>query len=71
MRARRYEIGGDFTTKDGAYYIEDNWSVTPTFLLNAGLRLDGFDNRDGAGRSNIKTDRHARAALRLLVGHEG
>jgi hypothetical protein len=56
VRARRNEIAGTFESIDSAYYIEDNWNVTPTFLLNAGLRLDGFDNRDGAGRSYIKTD---------------
>jgi hypothetical protein len=56
VRARRYEIAGTFKSIDSAYYLEDNWSITPNFLLNAGLRLDAFDNKDGAGRSYIKTD---------------
>ncbi len=56
VRARRNELFGNFSTIESAYYIEDNWSITPTFLLNAGLRLDGFDNKDAAGRSYIKTD---------------
>jgi hypothetical protein len=55
VRARRNEIAGVFKTVDGAYYIEDNWNITPTFLLNAGVRLDAFDNQDGSGRSYIKT----------------
>lgn len=56
VRARRNEIAGTFKTIDGAYYLEDNWSITPNFLLNAGVRWDAFDNKDGAGRSYIKTD---------------
>jgi len=56
VRARRNEIAGTFDTYANAYYLEDNWNVTPTFLINAGLRLDAFDNRDGAGRSYIKTN---------------
>jgi hypothetical protein len=56
VRARRNELFGNFSTIESAYYIEDNWSITPTFLLNAGLRLDGFDNKDAAGRSYIKTN---------------
>jgi hypothetical protein len=56
VRARRYEIAGTFKSIDSAYYLEDHWSITPNFLLNAGLRLDAFDNKDGAGRSYIKTD---------------
>ncbi|MGN6236130.1 TonB-dependent receptor [Dyella sp.] len=57
VRARRYEIAGTFTTVDSAYYLEDNWQVTPNLVLNAGLRNDSFDNQDAAGRSYIKMDR--------------
>lgn len=56
VRARRYEIGGNFQTTAQAYYLEDNWSITPNFVLNAGLRLDAFDNKDSAGKSYIKMD---------------
>jgi len=56
VRARRYEIAGEFETDNSAYYLEDNWSVTPNVLLNLGLRLEGFDNKDAAGRSYIKMD---------------
>lgn len=56
VRARRYEIAGNFETTAQAYYFEDNWSLTPNLLLNAGLRLDAFDNKDSAGRSYIKMD---------------
>lgn len=56
VRARRYEIAGNFDTTNNAFYVEDNWQVTPNLLLNAGIRRDGFDNMDAAGRSYIKMD---------------
>jgi len=56
VRARRYEIAGNFDTTNSAFYLEDNWQVTPNLLLNAGIRRDGFDNKDAAGRSYIKMD---------------
>ncbi len=56
VRARRYEIAGTFETVNSAYYLEDNWSVTPNLLLNAGIRLDAFNNKDGSGNSYIKMD---------------
>ena len=56
VRARRYEITGTFETINSAWYLEDNWSITENFLLNAGLRLDMFDNKDSSGRSYIKMD---------------
>ncbi len=54
IRARRYEISGTFTTKNAAYYIEDNWQVLPNLVLNAGVRNDSFDNQDAEGNSYIK-----------------
>lgn len=56
VRARRYEIGGQFETINAAYYLEDNWSATPNLLLNLGLRMEAFDNKDGTGNSYIKMD---------------
>jgi hypothetical protein len=54
VRARRYEIAGQFESTNSAYYLEDNWQVTSNLLLNAGLRQDGFDNKGGDGKSYIK-----------------
>ena len=56
VRQRQVSTFGNFSTIESAYYLEDNWNITPTFLLNAGLRLDGFDNKDAEGRSYIKTN---------------
>ncbi|WP_158880301.1 TonB-dependent receptor [Rhodanobacter sp. L36] len=37
-----------------AQYIEDNWQITPTLLLNIGLRNDQFTNYDGSGVPYIR-----------------
>lgn len=52
---RRFD-GGVFETSANAYYIEDNWNVTPNLLLNLGVRVDGFDNKTASGSSFIKMD---------------
>ena len=56
IRTRRFEVDGTFETVNNAYYLEDNWSVTPNFVLNAGIRVEGFDNKNEAGDSYIKVD---------------
>ena len=56
VRQRRYNIGGTFETSNNAYYVEDNWNITPDFLLNVGLRSDSFDNKTAEGKSYIKVD---------------
>jgi hypothetical protein len=56
VRTRQNEVHGNFETLNTAYYLEDNWSITPRLVLNAGLRLEGFDNRNSEGQSYIKMD---------------
>ncbi|HET6633256.1 MAG TPA: TonB-dependent receptor [Rhodanobacteraceae bacterium] len=56
VRARRYEIFGNFESTNNAWYIEDNWSIGDNFVLNLGIRDESFNNQDGAGRSYIKMD---------------
>ncbi|RNF85397.1 TonB-dependent receptor [Montanilutibacter psychrotolerans] len=56
VRTRTNEVDGQFESVNTAYYIEDNWAVTPGLVLNAGLRLEAFDNKDSDGRSYIKMD---------------
>lgn len=56
VRTRRLEVDGSFETINSAYYLEDNWSVTPNLLLNLGVRLEAFDNKGGDGKSYIKID---------------
>jgi Carboxypeptidase regulatory-like domain/TonB-dependent Receptor Plug Domain/TonB dependent receptor len=54
VRAREQTVKGEFETLNTAYYLEDNWSVTPRLVLNAGVRLEAFDNKNSAGGSYIK-----------------
>jgi hypothetical protein len=54
VRTRESGVSGTFNTINSAYYLEDNWSVTNALVLNAGVRLEGFDNRDAQDRSYIK-----------------
>lgn len=56
LMGRRRIDGGVFETEASAYYVEDTWSVTPSFLLNLGLRVDSFENKTAAGGSFIKMD---------------
>ena len=41
---------------NSAYYLEDNWSVTDSLVLNAGVRVEAFDNKNADGDSYIKID---------------
>ena len=51
----RYQ-GGTFETEASAFYLEDNWNVTPNLLLSLGMRVDSFDNKTASGQSFIKLD---------------
>lgn len=55
-RTRQNEVDGEFETINSAYYLEDNWQVTSTLLLNAGVRVEAFDNKNSDGDSYIKMD---------------
>ncbi|MGH6644538.1 MAG: TonB-dependent receptor plug domain-containing protein, partial [Bradyrhizobium sp.] len=54
--ARRYITGSPVTTEAQAFYLEDNWSVTPNLLLNLGLRFDKFHNKLASGATFAKAD---------------
>ena len=56
VRTRQNEVAGNFETLNSAFYLEDNWSATDTLILNAGVRVEGFDNRNSEGDSYIKLD---------------
>jgi len=56
LMGRERSDGGVFETTATAYYLEDNWSVTPNLLLNLGVRVDSFNNKTAAGGSFIKMD---------------
>lgn len=56
VRTRTNEVNGSFESINSAYYLEDNWSITPNFVFNAGLRMEAFDNKNSDGDSYIKID---------------
>ena len=56
VRTRTNAVSGTFESENSAYYIEDNWSVTDNLILNLGLRLEAFDNKNSDGDSYIKID---------------
>lgn len=56
VMGRRRIDGGTFETSANAWYVEDVWSVTPSFLLNLGVRVDAFENKTAAGDAFIKMD---------------
>ena len=56
VMGRKRIDGGKFETTANAWYLEDVWSVTPSLMLNLGIRVDAFDNKDAAGNSFIKMD---------------
>ncbi len=44
VRLRYFENGGNFLTKNNAWYLEDNWNITDTFLAYLGVRNESFKN---------------------------
>jgi hypothetical protein len=56
VRTRRLEVAGSFETTNEAFYIEDNWQVTDNLMLNGGLRMEAFDNKNGEGDTYIEID---------------
>lgn len=50
-----YRVGGDFRVITNAAYIEDTYrAFQDRLVLTAGLRNEGFDNRNGSDQSFIK-----------------
>lgn len=56
VMGRKRSDGGVFETTANAWYVEDTWNVTPSLMLNLGVRVDAFDNKTAAGGSFIKMD---------------
>ena len=56
VRTRELSVAGTFETINQAWYLEDNWQLNDTMVLNLGLRNEAFDNKDSEGRSYIKID---------------
>lgn len=53
VSGRQFLDKGSFLTEDRAYYIEDNWHITPRWYLNLGIRNDNFKNYNGQNQVYI------------------
>jgi len=53
---RTFKNGGQFTTKNSAYYLEDNWQVHKDVMLSLGLRSESFENLNAEGKTFIKVN---------------
>lgn len=51
---RIYSNGGKFVTENSAFYLEDNFQVTPNVLLNFGVRNESFTNKNAEGVAFVK-----------------
>jgi hypothetical protein len=56
VRARERADGGVFDIKANAWYLEDNWNITPGLMLNLGVRMDNFENLTTVGTTFTKQD---------------
>jgi hypothetical protein len=54
LEVRHFENGGAFTTKNSAYYLEDNWQVTKNLVANIGVRNEKFENLNAEDKTFIK-----------------
>lgn len=55
LMSRFETTDGNFNQYLNAFYVEDNWQITPRLMLVAGVRNDSFDQRDSSNRSFIKS----------------
>jgi outer membrane receptor protein involved in Fe transport len=56
VHVRHRRLGGSFDVFSSAAYFQDSWTVSPRLNLNAGLRWESYDNRNGLGETFIETD---------------
>jgi hypothetical protein len=56
VREQIVNQGAIVEVKQRAFYVEDNWNITDTFLVSAGLRWDSFENLNGQGETYVEID---------------
>jgi hypothetical protein len=56
VETRHFENGGAFTTKNSAFYVEDNWQVTKNLVANIGVRSESFENLNADDKTFIKVE---------------
>ena len=53
VRFRYFKNGGNFLTKNSAWYIEDTWQITDNFMAYVGVRNESFENLNSLGGTFI------------------
>ena len=53
VREQIFMQGSTVEVKQRAFYVEDNWNITDSFLFSAGLRWDSFENINGQGETYV------------------
>ncbi len=56
VREQIVNQGASVKVKQRAFYLEDNWNITDTFLVSAGLRWDSFENLNGQGQTYVEIE---------------
>jgi hypothetical protein len=56
LEVRNFENGGAFTTKNSAFYLEDNWQATKNLVASIGVRSESFENLNADDKTFIKVD---------------
>ena len=54
VREQIVNQGTEVEVKSEAFYVEDNWQVSDTFLAYVGLRWDSFTNYNGEGEAYVE-----------------
>ncbi len=54
--AREFSNGGEFSTKNEAFYVEDSWQISDNFLAYLGVRNESFENFNADGVIFAKKD---------------
>lgn len=65
IRTRQQEVSGTFETINSAYYLEDSWQATSNLVLNAGLRVESFSNKNGEGATYMEIENQVAPRLGL------
>jgi hypothetical protein len=56
VREQIVNQGSTVKVKSSAYYLEDYWSITDTFLAYLGARWDTFENYNGEGEKYVEIE---------------
>lgn len=70
-RYRIFEGGGMFDTLSSAWYVQDSWEIGEKWLVNLGVRVENFDNKNSLGESFIKEDNQVAPRLGFTFDHAG